>query len=235
MGKISWINHLNKGKIFFGPICRIGSMKPLAVLIFLGIIILGNSAEEAGIFLIPPGLRIVKDPSSFIPAAKEYPNQGLVLPNYRDLSGKPAGGWAMEIIKTRRFASHRSARLYFRFSDLAKSTVFIGSTLSRDMRVWPAGTFIVLETYRGNESSEMGAKPTEITAMAKGIHQAIPQSPVFFPADWSYGRFTPKREPSLDSDQVRECHQCHSIAFHLTGDLIFTPFPRRSWPHSSGS
>jgi hypothetical protein len=210
-------------------------MKLLTAFILLLLTICPSSAEESVSFLVPPGLRLIKDPSTFIPASNAYANQNLVLPDYRDPSGKPAGGWEVRTIETRRFSSHRSARLYFRISDLAKSTVFIGSTSSGEMRIWPGKAFIVLETYEGDASSEMGAEPIEITAMAKGEIGVIRRPPVFFPADWSYARFTPKGNPFLDPDKVQECHGCHSIAFHLTGDLIFTTFPRRTWPHDSDS
>ena len=47
----------------------------------------------------------------------------------------------------------------------------------------------------------------------------------FYPVNWTYGRFKRDGNASITSAKVLECHQCHSIAFHLTGDLIFTQFP----------
>jgi len=47
----------------------------------------------------------------------------------------------------------------------------------------------------------------------------------FYPVNWTYARFKRDGNSSITSAKVLECHQCHSIAFHLTGDLIFTQFP----------
>jgi Trk K+ transport system NAD-binding subunit len=47
----------------------------------------------------------------------------------------------------------------------------------------------------------------------------------FYPINWTYARFKPDGNLSITPDKVCDCHQCHSIAFHLTGDLIFTQFP----------
>lgn len=84
---------------------------------------------------------------------------------------------------------------------------------------------MILEAYEGNGSMMGSTKPVEITVMAKKESHGSHSSPFFYLMDWSYARFTPEGDPSLQPDKVQECHSCHSIAFHLTGDLIFTPFP----------
>jgi hypothetical protein len=201
-------------------------VKLVATLSLLGTITLPGRAGESTVFLKPPGLRLIKDPSTIIPALYHYPNQTLILPDYRGSFGRQREGWAMEVIKTRRFFSHQSARLFFRTSDLARSTVFKASGPSRKMRLWPLGTLMILEIYEGNASLEQDAKPIKIAAMAKMEDSGNSSLVSFYPIDWSYATFTPGGEPSLVPDKVKECHRCHTIAFHLTGDLIFTQFPR---------
>lgn len=197
----------------------------MVVLSLLGVLILTVKAEETTVFLKPPGLRLIKDPSTTIPALYQYPNQTLALPDYRDLSGKPRDGWDMEVIKTHRFFSNQSARLYFRISDLARSKVHRRPDVGWDMRIWPLGTFIIMEVYEGNASLEQDAKPIKVAAMAKMEGLGTPSSASLYPVDWSYAKFTPEGTPFLPPDEVQECHQCHSTAFHVTGDLIFTQFP----------
>lgn len=200
-------------------------IRVLVVLSLLGVLILTVKAEETTVFLKPPGLRLIKDPSTTIPALYQYPNQTLALPDYRDLSGKPRDGWDMEVIKTHRFFSNQSARLYFRISDLARSKVHRRPDVGWDMRIWPLGTFIIMEVYEGNASLEQDAKPIKVAAMAKMEGLGTPSSASLYPVDWSYAKFTPEGTPFLPPDEVQECHQCHSTAFHVTGDLIFTQFP----------
>jgi hypothetical protein len=194
------------------------------LVILLGIIItLQGKAEEVEVFLKPPGLRLVKDPSLIIPALYQYSNKHLVLPDYRDSSGKLAEGWATEVIKTRRFSSDQSACIFFRISDLANTKVFQLANAVSDMRIWPVGTVIVLEIYKGEYSGDGVSKLVEIEVMSKMDDQDL-LSPSFYPTNWSYAAFTPERKSSLSSNRIHECHQCHSIAFYLTGDLIFTQF-----------
>jgi hypothetical protein len=52
-----------------------------------------------------------------------------------------------------------------------------------------------------------------------------PASSSFFPVNRSYAGFTPEGKLSITSQEAREGHRCHSIAFHVTGDLVFSPFP----------
>jgi hypothetical protein len=84
---------------------------------------------------------------------------------------------------------------------------------------------MVLETYEGDSATKTGAKPIEIAVMAKldchGTH--LPR--FFHHMEWSYAKFRPEGDLSRSSDEILQCHRCHSIAFQLTGDLIFTQFP----------
>jgi hypothetical protein len=201
------------------------SKKVLALLMLLEIMILPALSEDSAVLLQPPGLRPTKNPSIIIPALYRYGNRALALPEYRDPSGRAGEGWAMEVIKTRRFFSNRSARLYFRNSDLAHSRVFNPSGSVWEMRIWPSGTLMVLETYEGDGATRTDAKPIEIAVMAK-LEGHSTYSPRFFHhMDWSYAKFRPEGDLSLSSDEILHCHRCHSIAFQLTGDLIFTQFP----------
>ncbi len=190
-------------------------------------IVAPGGGEESKPLLKPPGLRLVNEPSTVIPAFHEYPNEDLGLPRYRESSGELSEGWTVKVIKTRRFSGNQSARLYFRISDLARSRAFKDPDGSRQLRIWPSGTFMILEVYNGNGSMARDSKPEEIAVIAKmGRRESHPPS-IFYPSDWSYGKFTPEGEPSLLPGQLQECHGCHSIAFHLTGDLVFTQFPRQ--------
>ncbi len=199
-------------------------LKAIVALSLTGILALPGEGGESAVFLRPPGFRLVEDPSIVIPTVHQYLNQNLELPNYRDSAGKPEKGWTVEVIGTRRFSSSQSARLYFRMADLVRSTVFEKRDVPWDMRIWPSGTILILEAYDGDGSVVPTAKPVEIVAMSKMGTTEAGSSSVFYPVDWSYARFTPQGEPSLLPDDVQECHRCHSIAFHLTGDLIFTQF-----------
>lgn len=200
-------------------------MACLAMWGILGMITLPSIAQEPTVFLDSPGLRPVKDPSTIIPADYLYSNRSPALPDYRDPFGKLRQGWVDEVIKTRRFFSNRSARVYIRSRDLVKSSTFSPSGPLGKMRVWPIGTPVVIEIYEGDGSMREHAIPVEIAVMVKMDDRATHSSSHFHPMDWSYARFTKDGEPSLTPDEARECHRCHSIALHLTGDLIFTRFP----------
>jgi hypothetical protein len=93
------------------------------------------------------------------------------------------------------------------------------------MPFWPVGTILILEIYQGNALQKEHDKLIEIAAMSKTKADDVSFSKTFYPVCWSYARFDSDRKPSIDSAKVRECHQCHSIAFHLTGDMVFTIFP----------
>jgi hypothetical protein len=198
-----------------------------AAALLLGVltVILGNSNVQE-VLLRPPGLRLTKDPSIVIPSDQHYPNQPPNLPKYRNAAGKPAKGWAIKTVETRRFSSDQSALIYYRVSDLAQSNVMKTSTASKALHIWPVGTIIILESYKGDVNSPNSAKLIAIDAMKKMDDPKGSSSYTFFPVNWSYARFSPQGKPSITSQKVKECHQCHSIAFHITGDLVFTLF---SW------
>ena len=179
----------------------------------------------AEILLSPPGLRPVKDPSLVIPADFTYANRLIPLPAYRNASGKPASGWSDRFVETRRFASDRSAWIYFRNSDLRRSVSKAMKGFQDTFRFWPVGTTMIIEIYKGNAYHKENEKLIEIAAMAKVEAEGRASYKAFFPVNWTYARFNPEGNPSSTAANVRECHQCHSIAFHLTGDLIFTRFP----------
>ena len=84
---------------------------------------------------------------------------------------------------------------------------------------------MVIEIYKGNAGQKENDKLIEIAAMSKIKAAGNSFLNAFYPVNWTYTRFDPDGNPSVTSEKVRECHQCHSIAFHLTGDLIFTRFP----------
>jgi hypothetical protein len=183
-----------------------------------------NSLAE-DVFLSPPGLRPVKDPSLVIPAGYHYPNKLIKLPAYRDGTGNQAGDWSAKYVDTRRFVSNQSAWVYFRNSDLQRSVATGKDADKGGFRFWPVGTTLVIESYKGNAFQRRKKKLVEIAVMAKIKENRNPSVQVFYPVNWTYARFKPDGSPSITSAKVRECHQCHSIAFHLTGDLIFTHFP----------
>ena len=181
--------------------------------------------QDAPVYLKPPGLRFIRDISVVVPAIHSYPNQPPVKPVYRKAIGTPAAGWAVKYVGTRRFSSDQSAWIYYRISDFTDSKAAKIPQILQPLRIWPVGTTIVLESYQGDASEKNGARLMEILAMqkTKEIDGALSES--FYSANWNYARFTPQGDVSLDAQKVAECHQCHSIAFHLTGDLTFTRFP----------
>jgi hypothetical protein len=196
-------------------------------LALLGILIwaIGSYCADSDELLQPPGLRLLNEPTTVIPATYHYINQKLALPPYRSATGTPLKGWTREFIKTRRFSSDQSAWIYYRSSDL-KRTQFIQNTGRPDsLRIWPVGTTLVLEGYKGDAYQVEGAKLIEILVMTKMAPKPAAATHKFFPVDWSYARYTPDGNWSLTTQKLIECHQCHSIAFQLTGDLVFTQFP----------
>jgi hypothetical protein len=210
--------------IAFNPKCIRKILVP-GVFYFLALIAASIHPMQAEILLKPPGLRLIKDPSLVIPADFHYSNRPIKLPAYRDTSGNPASGWSVKFIDTRRFASDQSAWIFFRNSDLQRSVYKRKERGLGALRFWPVETTIVMEIYKGNASSKENGKLIEIAAMAKVDAVRKSFSKVFYPVSWTYARFNPDGNSTITSAKVRECHQCHSIAFHLTGDLIFTQFP----------
>ena len=193
--------------------------------LFLASIAFSIHSEESEIYLSPPGMRLIKEPSLVIPADHNYANRSMPLPVYRDSSGNPATGWSDKYIEIRRFASDQSAWIYFRDVDLQRS-VLKQTAGERDFyRFWPVGTAIIIEIYKGDALQKETDKLIDIAAMSKIEAAGNSFLDAFYPVNWIYSRFDSDGNPSLTSEKVRECHQCHSIAFHLTGDLIFTQFP----------
>jgi hypothetical protein len=181
----------------------------LSTLVGILLVAIEINLADSDTHLKPPGHRLVSDPATVIPATHHYLNRKLALPRYRNASGTPLEGWSREFIKTRRFSSDQSAWIYYRQSDLMRTKVIKASGLPDTMRIWPVGSTLILEGYKGD-----AARDTPDSAAAKN----------FFPIDWSYARYTPNGAWSLSGEKLNECHQCHSIAFRLTGDLVFTLF-----------
>jgi hypothetical protein len=197
----------------------------VGALLFINSMAAPAHSMEAEILLTPPGLRLIKDPSLVIPADYHYANRSIKLPAYRDRSGNPANGWSARFVETRRFASDQSAWIFFRNSDF-KQSISMPKERERDaFRFWPVGTTIISEVYKGNAFQKENENLIEIAAMSKISADRNSSLKAFYPVNWTYDRFEPNGESSITSDRVRECHQCHSIAFHLTGDLIFTRLP----------
>ena len=218
--------HISLGRLKLLPSLnfkKIEHFLKVPLLLVILTVILGNSIMHE-VLLRPPGLRLTEDPSIVIPTDQHYTNQPPNLPKYRNAFGKPAQGWASETVETRRFSSDQSALIYYRVSDLADSHAIIDSNASKILRIWPVGTIIILESYKGDVNKLNSAKLIAIDAMKK-MSDRKGSSYAFFPVNWSYSRFSPQRKPSNSSQKIKECHQCHSIAFHITGDLVFTLFP----------
>jgi len=180
---------------------------------------------EAEVRLSPPGLRPINKPDLVIPADFSYPNRPVPLPDYRDEAGMPGAGWSGKYIDTRRFASDQSAWIYFRNSDLKGLAVRKTAGFGSALRIWPVGTTLVIEIFKGGASSRKIANPIEIAVMSKMETDPRAAAKGFYAANWSYARFNPAGSPFITAAKVRQCHQCHSIAFHLTGDLVFTQLP----------
>jgi len=193
--------------------------------LFFALLAVSLYSTETEVRLSPPGLRPISRPTLVIPAGYSYPNRPVSLPNYCDDSGNPAAGWSAKYIDTRRFASDQSGWVYFRNSDLkrlaVRETTGIGSTL----RIWPIGSTLIIEIFKGHASLRKNAHPIEIAVMSKLEADPKAVGKGFYTANWSYARFKTTGSPFITPAKVRECHQCHSIAFHLTGDLIFTQLP----------
>jgi hypothetical protein len=196
----------------------------LSALFFLAQLCIFFPSMAAEVLLSPPGLRPIKDPSLVILADYYYLNRSIKLPAYRDASGNPAGGWAARFVDTRRFASDQSAWIFFRKSDLQRSATWQSKGGPGIFRFWPVGTTLIIETYQGNGFKKENDRLLEIAVMSKIDANGDPASKVFYPVNWTYGKFKPDGSSSITPGGVHECHQCHSIAFHLTGDLVFTPF-----------
>jgi len=204
---------------------RIRKMLIPGAFFFWVLIAVSIHSMEAEVLLTPPGLRLIRNPYLVIPADFNYSNRLIKLPAYRDAPGNPAGGWSAKFVDTRRFASDQSAWIFFRNSDLQQSVSRRKEGKRGAFRFWPVGTTIVIETYKGDALQKENDKLIEISAMLKIRADKNSFFKAFYPVNWTYARFSPDGNSSITSAKVRQCHQCHSIAFHLTGDLIFTRFP----------
>jgi len=182
-------------------------------------------SSETEVRLSPPGLRPIAKPTLVIPADFSYPNRPILLPDYCDASGIPAADWSSKYIDTRRFASDQSAWVYFRKSDLKQLVVLETAGFGSALRIWPTGATLIIEIFKGHASIRKNANPIEIAVMSKSEAGRKSAGKRYYATSWSYARFKPAGSPFITSAKVRECHQCHSIAFHLTGDLIFTQLP----------
>ncbi|MFC1881592.1 cytochrome P460 family protein [Thermodesulfobacteriota bacterium] len=194
------------------------------VFFFLAVMAISINSPAEDVFLTPPGLRPVKDPTLVIPTDYRYPNKLIKLPAYRDDAGNPADGWSDKFVDTRRFVSNQSAWIYFRSPDLQRSVATGQKSDKGVFRFWPVGTTLVIESYKGYALQRRKDKLVEIDVMSKIKDDTDSSAQAFYPVNWTYARFKPDGSPSITSAKVRECHQCHSIAFHLTGDLVFTFF-----------
>jgi hypothetical protein len=185
---------------------------------------LGANSADSDIFLKPPGRRLVSDPEIVIPATDHYLNRELQLPQYRSAAGAPLNGWSREFVKTRRFSSDQSAWVYYRAIDLKRTEVIQTSGVPQTMRIWPLGAILILEGYKGDASRIDNRNLLEIVVLTKTDNPNLSAQASFYPVNWSYARFTPDGNPSLSAERLSECHRCHSIAFRLTGDLVFSRF-----------
>jgi hypothetical protein len=185
----------------------------------------GGHSADSDIFLKPPGRRLINNPETVIPATDHYLNRKLQLPQYRSAAAVPLDGWSRKFVKTRRFASNQSAWVYYRSSDLKRTEVIPTAGVPKTMRIWPPGTTLILEGYKGDASRIDNRNLLEIVVMTKTDNPDLSAQPLFYSVNWSYARFAPDGNSSLSPQKLNECHQCHSIAFRLTGDLVFSTFP----------
>lgn len=206
-----------KRRTAYGPTCILAGMLLLASAL--------PGAREGPTYLNAPGLRLKKDPSVVIPAPYFYANRALSLPLYRDAAGDPANGWSRKFIATRRFNSNQSAWIYYRRQDLRKSVILDDGRQGKGLCIWPGGSIIVIESYQGGGPGGQARAPVEIDLLSKADQNTASYGKAFLAAEWSYARFTSRGARAINGAKVRECHQCHGIAFQLTGDLVFTRFP----------
>jgi hypothetical protein len=93
------------------------------------------------------------------------------------------------------------------------------------MRIWPVGAILVLETFSEKGALALGTTPTAVDCIRK-----FKPDDVNFPVntllagEWSYQRFHVEGKLIPMPAGAGACHQCHSTAFNLTGDLVFTLF-----------
>ncbi|UCG11244.1 MAG: hypothetical protein JSU72_11875 [Deltaproteobacteria bacterium] len=172
-----------------------------------------------------PGFRLLSTPQEVVPWRYHYLNRAFPPPPYRAPDGAPLAGWRLRIVPTRRFFTNRSARVYYRLEELNQShfSLSTGGTGAKMIRIWPVGAILVLETFAGNGALSSDARPVSVDCMRKfepGA-QSFPRL-LLFAGEWCYQRFDFKGRLIPPPEGVAACHRCHSTAFHLTGDLVFT-------------
>ena len=197
----------------------------LSTLVGILLVVIEANLADSETRLKPPGLRLISEPEMIIPATDHYLNQKRGLPRYRSASGTLLKGWSRQFVKTRRFSSNQSAWVYYRATDLNRTQVIFTNGVPKKMRIWPPGATLILEGYKGDASHIDRRNLLEIVVMTKADNQDRFAQPLAYPVNWSYARFTPDGNSSLPEEKLKECHRCHSIAFQLTGDLIFSTFP----------
>jgi hypothetical protein len=196
--------------------------------VLAGLLLLASPAlcaDGETIYLKAPGLRLQKDPSMVIPAPYAYANRCVSLPQYRDSAGNPVEGWSRKYIPTRRFKSDQNAWIYYRRQDLRQAVTTTRSGDGSGLCIWPGGSIIVIESYQAGDPARPAETPVEIAVISKASQNTPSYGKAFFAAEWSYARFTATGDAAMDGTTVRDCHQCHAIAFQLTGDLVFTRLP----------
>jgi hypothetical protein len=173
------------------------------------------------------GFRLVDFPQEIVPWRYSYGNRVFSVPSYRTPQGTPLPGWDFRIIATRRFFTNQSARIYYSIEDLQQSHLFPSTNQGAAalMRIWPVETTLVLETFSGRGAFMSNATPVFIDCIRKFQPDAS-HFPVdtLFGGDWCYQRFSGEGKPRPMPAGASACHQCHSTALHLTGDLVFTVF-----------
>ena len=168
-------------------------------------------------------------PQEIVPWRHSYANRAFFAPSYRTPQGTPLPGWRFRVIATRRFFTNQSARIYYRIEDVRQSHLFPATNQGGPaiMRIWPVGATLVLETFSGREAFISDATPVFVDCIRKFQPDAshFPEN-TLFAGDWCYQRFSGKGKPRPMPDGASACHQCHGTALRLTGDLVFTVFPR---------
>ncbi len=171
--------------------------------------------------------RLRATPQELVHWQYQYVNRSFAMPSYRTPQGDPLPGWRNRVVTTRRFFTDQSARIYFRIKDLHRSRIFSSTSpaATEAMRIWPVGSILVLETFSGKTALVENAKPTAIDCIRKfkPDRASFPAS-TLFAGEWSYQRFSVEGNVRPMPDGASACHQCHSTAFSVTGDLVFTLF-----------
>ena len=185
-----------------------------------------------------PGFRLLESPQEIVLWDYHYRNRGYSLPFYRTPTGAPSLGWRRIEIPTRRFFTDQSARIYYRPEDLRKSKVFASMRPAgaKKMRIWPPGAILVLETYPGEKAHGLNETPLGVDCIRKfAPHPNRFPENTFFAGEWCYQRFSLEGKTLPLPEGPSACHQCHSTALHLTGDLVFTVFSKEEQDNGSSN